>query len=105
MPSGKIIIAGGHGYESLTKPSKSYSNRRDVNWRRCDAPKPRGPYTQISCYDTPKFGSSTDYSSTYGIFVVAFLYIFLTNTPILIIFYKSLMYNSFALLHAKIYEN
>ena len=28
---------------------------------------------------------------------------FLTNTQILIVFYKSLMYNSFTLLHAKIY--
>ena len=40
---------------------------------------------------------------TRGIFVVAFLYIFLTNIQILIIFYKSLMYNSFTLLLANIY--
>ena len=54
----------------------------------CDATKPGGPF---------------DNSSTRGIFVVAFLYIFLTNIQILIIFYKSLMYNSFTLLHANIY--
>ena len=56
----------------------------------CDVPKPGGPYTQIPCCDTPKSRGS-------------FLYIFLTNIQILIIFYKSLMYNFFALLHAKIY--
>ena len=32
--SGKVIIAGGHGFESSTKPSKSYSNMRYVNWSR-----------------------------------------------------------------------
>ena len=71
--------------------------------RTCDTPKPGGPYTQIPCYATPKSGDSTDNSSTCGIFVVAFLYILLTNIQILIIFYKSLMYNSFTLLHTKIY--
>ena len=30
--SGKVIGSGGHGYEPSTKPSKSYPNRRDVNW-------------------------------------------------------------------------
>ena len=30
--SGRVIIAGGHGFESSTKPSKSYLNKRDVNW-------------------------------------------------------------------------
>ena len=28
---GRVISAGGHGFESSTKRSKSYSNRRDVN--------------------------------------------------------------------------
>ena len=60
-----------------------------------DAPKPEGPYTQIPCCDTSKFRGSVDNSSTRRIFVVEFLYIFLTNIQILIIFYKSLMYNSF----------
>ena len=69
----------------------------------CDAPKTGGPYTQIPCYDTPKSRGPTNNSSTLGIFVVAFLYIFLTNIQMLIIFYKSLMYNSFTLLHDKIY--
>ena len=71
----------------------------------CDAQKPGGPYTQIPYCDTPKSKGPADNSSTNGIFVVAFLYIFLTNIQILIIFYKSLMYNSFTLLHAKIYKN
>ena len=31
---GRIIIARGHNFESSTKPSKSYPNRRDVNWNR-----------------------------------------------------------------------
>ena len=31
MASERVIIAGGHGFEPSTKPSKSYSNRRDVN--------------------------------------------------------------------------
>ena len=31
MVSDKVIIAGGHGFEPLMKPSKSYSNKRDVN--------------------------------------------------------------------------
>ena len=52
----------------------------------CDALKPKGPYTQIPCYDTPKSGSPDDSSSTPKIFMVAFLYIFLTNIQILIIF-------------------
>ena len=69
----------------------------------CDAPKPGGPYTQIPCCDPPKSEGLVDNSSTRGIFVVAFLYIFHTNIQILIIFYKSLMYNSFTLLHANIY--
>ena len=30
--SGRVIIAGGHDFELSRKPSKSYSNRRDVNW-------------------------------------------------------------------------
>ena len=51
-----------------------------------DAPKPGGPYTQIPCYDTPKSESPIDNLSTRGIFMVAFLYIFLTNIQILIIF-------------------
>ena len=29
---GQVISAGGHGFDPLTKPSKSYMNRRDVNW-------------------------------------------------------------------------
>ena len=74
------------------------SNRQLV-W--CDAPKPGDPYTQIPCCDTPKSKGSADNSSTRGIFVVAFLYIFFTHIQILIIFYKSLMYNSFTLLHKK----
>ena len=61
----------------------------------CDALNPGGPYIKIPCCDTPKSGGSTDNSSTRGIFVVIFLYIFLTNIQILIIFYKSLKYNSF----------
>ena len=32
--SGRVIIAGGHGFEPSTKLSKSYPNRRDVNWSR-----------------------------------------------------------------------
>ena len=28
---GRVIIVGGHGSELLTKPSKKYLNRRDVN--------------------------------------------------------------------------
>ena len=32
VASGRVIITGGHGFESLTKPSKSYPNMRDVNW-------------------------------------------------------------------------
>ena len=27
----RVIIVGGHGLEPLTKPSKSYSNIRDVS--------------------------------------------------------------------------
>ena len=69
----------------------------------CDTPKPGGLYTMLPCCDTPKFGGPTDNLSTRGIFVVAFLYIFLANIQILIMFYKSLMYNSFTLLHVKIY--
>ena len=69
----------------------------------CDTPKPKGPYTQIPCCDTPKSGGLADNSSTHRIFVVSFLNIFLTNIQILIIFYKTLMYNSFTLLQAKIY--
>ena len=57
----------------------------------CDAPKTGGLYTQIPCCDTPKSGGPTGNSSTLEIFVVAFLYIFVTNIQILIIFYKSLM--------------
>ena len=30
--SSRVIIAGGHDFEPLTKPSKSYPNRRDMNW-------------------------------------------------------------------------
>ena len=30
--SGVVIIAGGHGFEPSTKSSKSYPNRRDMNW-------------------------------------------------------------------------
>ena len=69
----------------------------------CDATKPGGPYTQIPYCDPPKFKGPVDNSLTYGIFMVAFLYIFLTNIQIVIIFYKSFMYNSFTLLHANIY--
>ena len=43
----------------------------------CDAPKPRGPYTQIPYCDTLKFGGLADNSSTHEIFVVSFLYTFL----------------------------
>ena len=68
-----------------------------------DTLKPGRPYTQIPYCDPPKSEGLVDKSSTYGIFVVSFLYIFLTNIQILIIFYKSLMYNSFTLLHANIY--
>ena len=42
----------------------------------CNAPKPKGPYTQIPCYDPPKFEGPFDNSSTRGIFVVTFMYIF-----------------------------
>ena len=41
--SGRFIIAEGHAFEKSTNPSKSYPNRRDVNWNlhkgiilRCD---------------------------------------------------------------------
>ena len=81
----------------------AHQHREFQFWLDCDAPKSRGPYTQISCCDTLKFGGPADNSSTRGIFVVAFLYIFLTNIQILLIFDKILMYNSFTLLHAKIY--
>ena len=30
--SGRVISAEGHEFEPSTKPSKSYANRRDVNW-------------------------------------------------------------------------
>ena len=30
-PSGRVISVGGHNFKLLMKPSKSYSNRRDVN--------------------------------------------------------------------------
>ena len=29
---GRVINARGHDFEPSTKPSKSYPNRRDVNW-------------------------------------------------------------------------
>ena len=32
--SDKVIIARGHNFELLMKPSKSYPNKRDVNWSR-----------------------------------------------------------------------
>ena len=32
--SDRVIIIGGHGFEPSIKPSKSYSNKRDVNWSR-----------------------------------------------------------------------
>ena len=32
MWSSRVIIDGGHGFELSMKPSKSYSNRRYVNW-------------------------------------------------------------------------
>ena len=32
VASGKVISVGGHNFELLTKPSKSYPNRRDVNY-------------------------------------------------------------------------
>ena len=69
----------------------------------CDATKPGGPYTHIPYCDPPKSKGQVDNLSTCGLFVVAFLCTFLTNIQILIIFYKSLMYNSFTLLHANIY--
>ena len=34
VASGKVINARGHAFELLTKPSKSYPNRRDVNYSR-----------------------------------------------------------------------
>ena len=54
------------------------------------------PQVDSGQWDTLGFGASqseglADNSSTHGIFVVAFLYIFLTNIQILIMFYKSLM--------------
>ena len=42
----------------------------------CDAPKPGGPFTQIPCCDTPKSKGPANNSSTRGIFMAAFLYIF-----------------------------
>ena len=81
----------------------NYNNLVGSGLLMCDAPKLEGPYTQIPCCDILKFGGPADNSTTRGIFVVAFLYIFLTNIQILIIFYKSLMYDSFTLLNAKIY--
>ena len=32
--SSRVIITGGHDFETSTKPSKSYPNMRDVNWSR-----------------------------------------------------------------------
>ena len=32
--SNRVIIAEGHDFEPSTKPSKSYPNRRDMNWSR-----------------------------------------------------------------------
>ena len=32
VTSGRVISAGGHNFESSTKPSKSFPNMRDVNW-------------------------------------------------------------------------
>ena len=34
VTSGKVITVGGNDFELLTKPSKSYPNRRDVNYSR-----------------------------------------------------------------------
>ena len=31
---GRVIIVGGHDFKPSTKPSKSYSNRINVNWSR-----------------------------------------------------------------------
>ena len=32
--SGRVIIAGGHGFEPSTRLSKSYPNGIDMNWSR-----------------------------------------------------------------------
>ena len=34
MASGKVISAEEHNFEVLTKPIKSYPNRRDMNYSR-----------------------------------------------------------------------
>ena len=96
-------IKGGELCFSRERKERSYvflemGERKE---RRCDTPKPGDSYTQIPYCDTLKSEGSLDNSSTRGIFVVVFLYIFLTQ--ILIIFYKNSMHNSFTLLHTKIY--
>ena len=88
--------------KSMDRCFRSFKNMLIAKYI-CDAPKPRDPYTMIPCCDPPKSKGPIDNSLIHKIFVVAFLYIFLTNIQILIIFYKSLMYNSFTLLHANIY--
>ena len=34
MALSRVISAEGNGFEPLTKPSKSYPNRKNVNWSR-----------------------------------------------------------------------
>ena len=60
----------------------------------CDNPSTREKPVDIGC---------SDIILTCLIYQDPFLYNFLTNNKFHIIFHKSLMYNSFKLLHAKIY--
>ena len=82
-------------FASLSQQRFPCRDQDGHNKRSCDALKPGGPYTQIPCCDTLKSEGPADNSSIHGIFMVTFLYIFLTNIQILIIFYNSLMFNSF----------
>ena len=68
----------------------------------CEAPIPGVPLTTVNPRKPVDIGCF-DITLTCLIYRDPFLYNFLTIDQFLIIFHKSLMYNSFTLLHAKIY--
>ena len=85
---------------SPRRASASYA--KDVKYL-CDASKPEGPVDHRQPAKTPVniwYPNITLICLIYG---DPFLYNFLTINQFVMIFHKSLMYNSFTLLYAKIY--
>ena len=69
----------------------------------CDGPKPGGPVDHRQPGETPVNIEYPDNTLICLIHGNPFMYNFLTINQFVMIFHKSLMYNSFTLLYAKIY--